>query len=108
MQTDSTVNFQRPKFSQQMRAVLAIFASDQEFYNVTSPFINFEADSIDWEKMLRLQLYPSHKAACHFAYALWRDELPEGSNPFDAILSAEPNLQKGILKGLATRWGISK
>jgi hypothetical protein len=110
MQVESAVKVPRPKFSQQMRAVLAILASDQGLFDATSPFIDFSDESIDWAKVLGLQLCPSHMAVCHFAYACSRDEFPSGigTNSFNAILDAEPHFLRAIVKGLATRWGVSR
>ncbi len=110
MQTEHAVNVPRPKFSHQLRAVIAILASDQALFQVTSPFIDFAAELIDWEKILGLQLCPSHMATCQFAYVCFRDHFPSGmsTNPFNAILGAEPHLQKAVAKGFATRWGVCR
>ena len=107
MQSEPAVN-PTLKFSQQMRAVLAILSADHGLYDLTSPFVNFATESIDWEKILGLPLCQSQMAVCHFAYACWRDEFPEGTNPFDAVLTADAVYLKAITKGLSVRWGLSR
>ena len=88
-----------------MMAVLNILAADGELYTLVSPFIDMYEGNIEWEKIFSLYLHAGHRAVCDWAYACWRDEMPEGRNLFESVLNADPQYRKAILRGLAIRWG---
>jgi hypothetical protein len=93
------------KFSTQMRAVLLIFNADPYLMEAVTPFINFETESIFFDKILRLPFGSGHKAAARWAFAVWTDEQPKG-NCFDSALSMSAHLQIAVLEALCLRWGL--
>jgi hypothetical protein len=100
------VSVPTPKYSLQMRAVLTIFAADSNLYGAVSPAIDFAGESIDWEKIFGLALSPDQRLATEWAFCLWRDEIRDGANLYDALLLAEPHLQRAIVKALSVRLGV--
>ncbi len=95
------------KPSTQMKAVLMILDADTYLKDNVLPFINLKTETISWEPILKMSFGSGHRAAVTFMYGLWTDELRPESNPFDAALSLNPNLQMAVLKALALRWGLS-
>lgn len=91
-----------------MCAVLTLFAADEGLYQVLMPFIDFKNESFNWETIHSLPLSASGKAVCDWAYSIWRDEIPEGRNPFESALNLEVHFSRAILKALSIRWGLSK
>jgi hypothetical protein len=89
-----------------MRAVLTIFAADSGLYNTVSPAIDFANESFDWEQIFALPLSPDQKLAAEWAFCLWRDEIRDGANLYDSLLSAEQHLQRAIVKALSVRVGV--
>jgi hypothetical protein len=93
------------KFSQQMRAVLLVFNSDPFLMEAVAPFVNFETETIHWEKIQKLPLSSGHKSAVRWAYGIWTDEMPKG-NCFGGALNMSPFLQVAVLEALCLRWGL--
>jgi len=93
------------KLSQQMRAVLLIFNADPYLMEAVTPYINFETDSIYWDKILKMPFGSGHKGAIRWAYGVWTDEMPKG-NCFDGALNMSPFLQVAVLEALCLRWGL--
>lgn len=93
------------KFSMQMRAVLIIFNADPYLMEAVTPFINFETESIYFDKIMRLPFGSGHKAAVQWAYGCWVDEQPKG-NCFDGALNMNPQLKIAVLEALCLRWGL--
>jgi hypothetical protein len=89
-----------------MRAVLTISAADSGLYNTVSPAIDFANESFDGEQVFALPLSPDQKLAAEWAFCLWRDEIRDGANLYDSLLSAEPHLQRAIVKALSVRLGV--
>jgi hypothetical protein len=100
------VSVPTPKYSQQMRAVLTVFAADSGLYGTVSPAIDFANESFDWEQIFSLALSPDQKLAADWAFCLWRDEIRDGANLYDSLLSADPHLQRAIVKALSVRLGV--
>jgi hypothetical protein len=44
--------------------------------------------------------------AAEWAFCLWRDEIRDGANLYDSLLSAEPHFQRAIVKALSVRLGV--
>jgi hypothetical protein len=93
------------KFSQQMRAVLLVLNADPYLMEAATPFINFETESIYWDKIQKLPLCSGHKSAVRWAYGIWTDEMPKG-NCFDGALNMSPFLKVAVLEALCLRWGL--
>ena len=93
------------KFSQQMRAVLLVLNADPYLMEAITPFINFETESIYWEKIQKLPLCSGHKSAVRWAYGIWTDDMPKG-NCFGGALNMSPFLQDAVLEALCLRWGL--
>jgi len=93
------------KFSQQMRAVLLVLNADPFLMEAVTPFINFETESIYWDKIQKLPLCSGHKSAVRWAYGIWTDEMPKG-NCFGGALNMSAFLQVAILEALCLRWGL--
>ncbi len=87
-----------------MKAVLTIFSEDTELYNLVCPHIDFIQRSIDWDAIFKLEMNDGHQACRAWAFALWRDEPPEGVNLFDLSLNTNTAQRSVILKGIAGRW----
>ena len=94
------------KFSLQMQAVLLILNADPYLKKNIEPFINFETETISWDQVLKIAFSSGHRAAITWSYCIWTDELRPRSNPFDAALSMDQNLQLAVLQALALRWGL--
>jgi hypothetical protein len=94
--------------SLQMRSVITIFAADNGLFDVLSPFIDFANNSIDWPRIRSLSLCSGHKAVVDWAWICWCGEIPEGTNPFDAVPDLDDQFRRAIVKALAVRWGVSK
>ena len=58
------------KFSMQMRAVLLIFNADPHLMRAVSPFVNFETETIHWDKIATLPFGARHRCAVDWAYAV--------------------------------------
>ena len=104
-QTSAPVIQTERKLSQQMRAVLLVLNADPYLMEAVSPFINFETESIYWEKIQKLPLCSGHKSAVRWAYGIWTDEMPKG-NCFGGALNMSAFLQVAILEALCLRWGL--
>lgn len=96
------------KYSRQMCAVLTLFAADEVFYAAVMPFIDFQDESINWKRINALSLHSGHRAIRDWAYSLWRDELPDGQNPFESALNADAEVLRAVLQALAIRWKLAK
>lgn len=105
MQTSAPVIQTEQKFSQQMRAVLLVLNADPYLMEAVAPFINFETESIYWDKIQKLPLCSGHKNAVRWAYSVWTDEMPKG-NCFGGALNMSPFLQVAVLEALCLRWGL--
>lgn len=96
------------KYSRQMCATLTLFAVDEVFYAAVMPFIDFQNESINWKRINALSLHSGHRAIRDWAYSLWRDEIPDGQNPFESALNADAEVLRAILQALAIRWRLTK
>lgn len=105
MQSSAPMIQTERKFSQQMRAVLLILNADPFLMEAVTPFINFETETIHWEKIQKLSLCSGHKSAVRWAYGIWTDEMPKG-NCFSGALNMSPFLQVAVLEALCLRWGL--
>ena len=104
----ATTQTKAPKVPLEMRAIITIFAADPELFDVVSPFINYVEGSVDWERLFGLGLSSGHKCVVDWAYIVWRNEIPAGSQPFEMIFNCDPHFRRAIAKALAVRWGVSK
>lgn len=95
------------KISTQMRAVLAIFSCDSFLTDFIGKAVNFENDSVDWDQIFAAELNSSQYAACQWAFSLWRDDIRDQANVFEAALSMDSNLKTAVLRALRLRWGVS-
>lgn len=95
-----------PKYSKQMRAALTILAADSVLYGAVSIAIDFANESIDWDQLLGLALEPGYKMAAEWAFCLYNDEIRDATNLYNSLLSAEPPLQRAVVKALAIRLGV--
>lgn len=93
------------KLSMQMRAVLAIFSYDPVLTEFIGKAVDYKNESIDWDQIFAAPLSSGQHAACLWAFSLWRDELKDQANLFDAALSMDSNLQNAVLRALRLRWG---
>jgi hypothetical protein len=105
---NSNLDLSPRKLSTQMKAVVAIFAANQELTNFIGKEVNLSNESIDWESIFSTQLSSGLRAACEWAFAVWRDEIQANCNLFDASLSMDAELKAAILRALRLRWGIAK
>ena len=94
------------KLSQQMCAVLRIITVEQALSNAVFQYIDIQNDSIEWEPIFNLDLGTGFRAAIHFAYVAWTDQLKPGSQLFEDALSMSPDLQRACLKAIGIRWGL--
>lgn len=94
-------------YSRQMCAVLTLFATDEVLYAAVMPFIDFEHESINWDRINSLHLHKGHRAIRDWAFALWRDEIASESNPFESALEADSEVLRAMLRALAIRWGLA-
>jgi hypothetical protein len=106
IQMSAPIPFQERKLSTQLRAVLLIFNSDPYLMNAVSPYINFETESIYWDKINKIPFCSGHKAAVTWAYGVWTDEQKPRANCFDAALRMSSHLQVAVLEALCLRWGL--
>ncbi len=105
MQTSAPLIQTERKFSQQMRAVLLVLTADPYLMEAVTPFINFETESIYWDKIQKLPLGSGHKSAVRWAYGIWTDEMPKG-NCFGGALNMSSFMQVAVLEALCLRWGL--
>lgn len=108
MLSANSIQKSQTKLSCQMRAVLLIVEADPYFKNAVLPFIDLERESIGWNRIFKIPFGSGHKAAAHWMFSVWTDEVGPKANPFDAALSMSVDLQMACLKALALRWGIYK
>ncbi len=94
------------KLSTQMCAMLLIFSADAGLMAAVEPFVNLQNESVDWEQIRNLSFCSGHRAAVVIAYAIWTDEVMEGSRPFDLALNMDAKLQRACLQALSLRWGL--
>jgi hypothetical protein len=91
-----------------MRSVITLFAADEGFFDIVSPFINYIENSVDWDRIAKLGLSPAHQLIFDWAKICWQNEIPQGTNPFEAIMSCDAPLRKSVARALAIRWDVSK
>lgn len=108
METALSIHMPEQKRSVQMRALLLILEADSNLLKSVETFINFDTETIYWQQILKIPFGSGHRAAITWAYGIWTDEVRPNSNCFDAAHSMTPNLQAGVLKALALRWGLSQ
>ena len=89
-----------------MRAVLMIFNADPYLIEAVSPFINFESETIFWDRINKIPFGSGHKAAVAWAYGVWTDEPKARTNCFDGALNMSPHLKVAVLEALCLRWGL--
>ena len=92
------------KLSRETLSVLLIVSADFYLQQSTRPFIDIADQTVNWKALFKLPLTDSHKAALTWAHCIWRNEIPEGCNPFAMASSMEPELRKVILEALKFRW----
>lgn len=106
MSTQQTIQIPVGKLSQQMCAVLRIITAEQALSDAVFRYIDIQSDSIQWEPIFILDLGTGFRAAIHFAYAAWTDQLKPGCQLFEDALNMSPDLQRACLKAFGIRWGL--
>ena len=91
------------KLSREILSVLLIVSADFYLQQSTRQFINIEDQTVNWTALFRLPLSEPHKAALTWAHCIWKNEIPNGCNPFEMAASMGPDLQKVILEALKFR-----
>jgi len=74
--------------------------------NAVVPLINFETETILWNEIFEMPFSPAHMAAVEIAYGLATDRVRSNVDFLSATLNMEANLQAGVLRGMALRWGL--
>ena len=92
------------KLSNEILSVMLIVSADFYLQQSTRQHISIENQSINWDALFKLPLTDSHKAALTWAYCIWKNEMPDGCNPFSMASTLEPKLKKVILEALKFRW----
>ncbi len=92
------------KLSKEILSVLLIVSADFYLQQSTRQFISIEEQTIKWDVLFKLPLNDSHKAALTWSYCIWKNEIPNGCNPFEMASSMEPEMKKVILEALKFRW----
>jgi hypothetical protein len=92
------------KLSREILSVLLIVSADFYLQQSTRQYISIEDQTINWDALFRLPLNESHKAALTWAYCIWKNEIPIGSNPFVMASLMEPEMKKVILEALKFSW----
>lgn len=90
--------------SNEMKAVLEILNADSFLMKAAKPHIDFENESIYWDKIFQNSFGSGYRGALLFAYSMWTDEVR--ANPFEMAFSMSPKLQIAVLKAMALRWGL--
>jgi hypothetical protein len=90
----------------ELLAVYRIFNADPELQRKALPYVDLERGDIDWYRISQNDFGGGHSAAITWAKAIWTDQTPEKSDPFDRAFSMGPRLQKAVLEALAIRWGL--
>lgn len=101
--SENTAKWEK-KLSREILSVLLIVSADFYLQQSTKQYISVEDQTINWAALFRLPLNDSHKAALTWAYCIWKNEIPSGSNPFVMASSMEPEMKKVILEALKFRW----
>lgn len=94
------------KFSNQMLAVLLIFSADPSLMRMVESHIDMAADVVRWDEIRKIPFSSGHFGAVTIAYAIWTDQVLEGTNPFDSALNMDLPLKRACLQALSMRWGL--
>lgn len=103
--SENTAKWEK-KLSREILSVLLILSADFYLQETTRQCISIEDQTINWDALFKLPLNDSHKAALIWAYCIWKNEIPSGSNPFVMASSMEPEMKKVILEALKFRWSV--
>jgi len=95
-------------FPSELRAVLTILEADAEMKNKALPCVDFQRREINWNKIFSQDFGSGHRAALLWAKALWTDQAPAKSDPFDRAFSMETHLRVAVIQALAIRWGLGR
>lgn len=90
----------------ELRTVLMIFEADNEMKTKALPCVDLEKREINWNKIFSQDFASGHRAALVWAKALWTDQSPVKSDPFDRAFSMDTHLRKAVVQALAMRWGL--
>ncbi len=106
MPTLSLINPKTKNYSNQFQAVLLIFNSDPYLFEAVSPYINFECECINWNKIFKMPFKSHHQAAITWAYGIWTDQQRMHFDCFEDALDLRPSVKVAILEALVLRWGL--
>lgn len=102
---ETTKQTQSPLPSE-LRAVLTILEADTELKTKALPCVDLEKREINWNKIFSQDFATGHRAALVWAKALWLDQAPVKSDPFDRAFSMDTHLRTAVVQALAIRWGL--
>ena len=106
--TNVTQVMQGRELPLELWAVLLIFNADDELRTKALPFVNIERQTIDWDRISSHYFGSGHSAAVLWAKAIWLDQMPPKSDPFDRAFSMDNRLRFVVLKALGIRWGLGR
>jgi hypothetical protein len=92
------------KLSKEILSILLVASADPYLQQMTKSFICITEQTVKWDALFKLPLTESHKAAITWAYCIWKNEIPQGCNPFLMSSLMSPELKKVILEALKFRW----
>lgn len=90
----------------ELRAVLLIFNANSELQRKDLPYVNTDRQSIDWERILENDYGGGQAVALRWAWALWTDRMPKGSDPFNCAFAMDGWLRVKVYEALGVRWGL--